>query len=76
MKGAGRGGVGEEVLRQGGVRKEKMSEDGGDEQWEDNEGQEEETQGENTEESQGEYGRKTALSRDDGRAAGRWARIP
>ena len=46
--------MGEEVLRQGGVCKEKVSEDGGEEQWEDNEGQEEETLGENTEESQGE----------------------
>ena len=62
MKGAGRGGVGEEVLLQGGVCKEKVSqqgehgprEDGGEEQCEDNEGQEEETQGEKTEESQGE----------------------
>ena len=64
MKGAGRGEVGEEVLRQGGVCKEKVSEDGGEEQWKDIEGQEEETQGEKTEESQGEKTGETRHCRE------------
>ena len=69
--------VGEEVLLQGGVCKEKVSEDGGEEQCEGQLRSGRRNAGREDGRVAGrEDGRNTALSQDDGRAAGRWARIP